>query len=77
MTFTILTSLGAGLQLYKLELATHLGVNRRRHADGPTLHVRVVVLAVAKVDSGRSLAVAVQEVEDVVLAAVARKSHVA
>ena len=57
--------------------SVYLVVNGCLHGDGPTNHVWVEVLTIHELDAARGVAVAVQQVVDVVLVAVSPQDDVA
>ena len=59
------------------EVESYLAVERGLHGDGATQHVRVEVLAVHELDACGGVAVAVQQMVDVVLVAMSRQDDVA
>ena len=60
-----------------LEMESYLAVERGLHGDGATQHVRVEVLSVHELDARGGVAVAVQQMVNVVLVAVSRQDDVA
>ena len=60
-----------------LEMESYLAVERCLHGDGAAQHVRVEVLSVHELDARGGVAVAVQQMVNVVLVAVSRQDDVA